>query len=133
MPELIGEIIFDTGPIKASTADPSGLHWFNYTNGLIPKYFRSLSIFMGMVKGGVADFGANIVQYVGSSENWLVLHGWDHYADPTKPTSETYYFSPDYYRLGAGETLTMAVRITPERNTDPDGHVVVLGRYTVGL
>lgn len=99
---LKGVTAFYTGAFACDGANRWS-EWYNDTGS--PIYIRNVMPWMGADKGAVADFSIHLKRLSDGSQ--IMAMGWDHYNDPTAPTSFSFPIAPDYFDLGPGDALQL--------------------------
>jgi len=100
---LTSVVLLNTGPVSCRSGYSNTATWTNTTGNTI--YIRSILLWMGESRYLVA----NIVTYVSRSSDSMLLawYGQDAYTPGRSPHQWTQNFSPDYFPLSAGASLTI--------------------------
>lgn len=126
MAALKGGLMMNLGPILS---DSGVAHWATWTNPeATPIQVKSLTVTMGLDKGGVADY-QSIVQT--PDNTWLILTGWDRYVDPAGCISRTVSYGDDWVAVPIGGQLWLNVICKGYSTPLPNFQVVVNGLYSV--
>lgn len=71
----------------------------------MPIYIQQTHIWMGMDKGGVADYAVTLIRE--SDGSVIDYTNWDHYTDPTGLHNMVRVFTPHYMLLAVGDSLRL--------------------------
>lgn len=110
---------FDTG-VFVCTGVEARMYFENTTGA--PIYIRSITSFLGMTGGAVADFFVRIWRE--SDHTVIQFTNWDHYKDPTALHNLVDNFAPDYVEIPAGDKVTLSYNCTKFGATAASGRVI---------
>lgn len=124
---------FDTGKFSCGlSGQPSTeqrMYFENTTGG--PIYIKSVTSFLGMSGGGVADMFVRIWRE--SDHTVFQFTNWDHYKDPTALHNLHDDFGENYIEIPAGDKITLSYSCTKFAAPEVKGHVITRIMYVDAL
>ena len=125
--DLHGEFIINTQAF--TTAWPFPGNAYAWTNPGPTKYVRSVSVWMGMDYGAIADLGMMLRR--NSDQTYVLRQSWDHYAEPNGIHWNTYDFGLNHYRIDPGDGFTLNTWFQPFPQTpNAHAHIHITIRWT---
>lgn len=91
-------------------------------------YIKQAQLWFGMTLGGRSDFFAQVDK--GDDTTVLLFTNWDHYDEPTGFSNYIVKYSPDWFTLGAGESLRLRYNCT-NIGGSPTAHEMLTIWYTI--